>query len=203
MSNLHAQQSQQLGSIIPPRSQSSAAQVRSPATGSVNEPEQRPLAHGHLRQLSKAHGNHTQSRNAIFVNSPIISPMSPDHADGLSGSAAIFDHGSMVHRGVSQRQPSKSPSTMNPAASHSTKVSASSSNLVPDREQGDFGRVTATLKRLDRAQSSKGRREHSHHRSHSRNQQEQKTVGEYALHHLFNKVSKYLLNPSQTTDPYP
>lgn len=50
-------------------------------------------------------------------------------------------------------------------------------------------------KRVDRAQSAKGRRGHGHHRSQSKQQhlQEQKTVCEYALHHLFNSVSSSTL----------
>lgn len=45
----------------------------------------------------------------------------------------------------------------------------------------------ATQRKVDRPQISKPRNEHSHHRSNSRHYQEQKTVGEYSLHHLFNK----------------
>lgn len=48
--------------------------------------------------------------------------------------------------------------------------------------------TTGTIqKRIERQQSSKQRNDHLHHHSNSRTQQEQKTVGEYSLHHLFNK----------------
>ena len=55
---------------------------------------------------------------------------------------------------------------------------------------GDLGGGTLTQRRLDRTQSIKARRGHDPQRSQSRHNQEQKSVGEYALHHLFNKVSE-------------
>lgn len=179
MSNIHTQPA---GPVQSPRSQSSAAATR-PTMGL----ERRPSATtAHYRQTSKAHVSNTQTRNAIFVTSPATSPLSPETSEPVSDAAGLPDFNTMVRRGTSHRRPSESPSS----TIHGSMHSASTSTLITDRETGDTNGSTSTQKRPDRAQSSKGRREHSHGRSRSRNQHEQKTVGEYALHHLFTKVSK-------------
>lgn len=88
----------------------------------------------------------------------------------------------MIHRGAPERRPSDSPSV--------TSNRSSTTTLVGDRDAGDTSNTMLGPKRVDRAHSAKGRRGHGHHRSQSKQSvQEQKTVGEYALHHLFNKVS--------------
>jgi len=182
MSNIHTQQT---GHVHSPRLISSATPTRSPVAASLaGEPERRPSgSHGHLRQTSKAH---PQARNAIFVTSPATSPAGSDLVSPVNDVAGMPDYNTLVRRGQSQRQPSNSPS----GTLHGSSHAASTSTTTSERDQSDTGNGTSTHKRLDRAQSSRTRREHSHQRSLSRNQQqEQKTVGEYALHHLFNKVS--------------
>ena len=134
----------------------------------------------HYRQASKTHGNNSLSRNGIFLNTPnTASPLSPE-LDPVPDASIVPDFNTVLRRGTSRRRPSASPST----TAHGS-ISTTASTLVPE----DPSSTTSTMKRLDRAQSSKNRKEHSHHRSRSRNQQEQKTVGEYALHHLFNKFN--------------
>lgn len=179
-------QAHQANSTISPRSQSSASTARSPA-GLNGTLERRPSANqNHYRQPSRAHSNHPQSRNAIFVTSPTTSPLSPDTPGSASTNASIpdFSNYSMVRRQASVRYPSDL-STMN----KSTQNSSVSSISLGDRETSDPNGGTGDQKRNDRAQSSKSRSGHKHHRSHSKHHQEQKSVGEYALHHLFNKVS--------------
>jgi hypothetical protein len=73
----------------------------------------------------------------------------------------------------------------------------------------DGNSLAPSQRRLERAQSAKGRREHSHHHSHSKHvKEETKPVGEYALHVLFNtfiaqaddKISQCVTTP---LDPEP
>ncbi|KAF2816182.1 uncharacterized protein BDZ99DRAFT_471444 [Mytilinidion resinicola] len=72
----------------------------------------------------------------------------------------------------------------------------------------DAASFTVGARRPERMQSGKAKREHHHHRSQSRHHghpQELKTVGEYALHHLFNsfvgqadqKINQCINDPSQ------
>ena len=173
-------QTQQLG---PAPSQSLNAQTRPP--GGIEHRatlERRPSATAaqHYRQPSKTHGNNSSSRNAIFVTTPSVSPLSPE-LDPVPDSSVVPDFNTMMRRGTSRRRPSASPSTTTQGSMPTTSTS-----LAPD---GDSSSTASTMKKLERVQSSKNRKEHSHHRSRSRNQQEQKTVGEYALHHLFNKFN--------------
>ena len=62
-----------------------------------------------------------------------------------------------------------------------------------ERSISEASTLNAGTRRPERIQSGKSKKEHHHHRSQSRHHhhpQELKTVGEYALHHLFNSVSK-------------
>lgn len=92
----------------------------------------------------------------------------------------------MVHRVVSEPHSTDAPSS---STVNGSMQSPSTSTLVGDRDVGDTTNIMLTQKRIDRTHSSRTRQDHSHKRSQSR-QQEQKTVGEYALHHLFNSVSE-------------
>ena len=144
----------------------------------------------HYRQASKTHGNNSQSRNALLVSSTQNGSGNPD-VEPLPEGSSFSDYNTMIRRGASRRRPSASPSTtLNGSVS-----TTSSATLLPDRDNGDSNNTLPTARRLDRSQSSKNRKERSHHRSRSRNQMplEQKTVGEYALHHLFNKVGCFCL----------
>ena len=181
-------QSQQANSGISPRSQSSASAARSPASlnGAL---ERRPsAAQNHYRQPSRAQSNYPQSRNAMFVASPISSPLSPETPGSASttSSQTDFSNYTIVRRQASVRYPGESTTTSN-ATLHTPSSSASAlTTLSGDRDIVDTNGTYLTQKRTDRSQSSKAR--HHHHRSQSRHHHEQKSVGEYALHHLFNKV---------------
>lgn len=178
-------QAQQASSTISSRSQSSAGTVRSPSA--LNDTlERRPSAtHSHFRQISRAHSQYPQSRNAIFLPSPATSPLSPETPGSANTNASLpdFSNHMTLHRQASVRYPGDSPIT---TANGSAHVSSTSNG---DRDFGDTVEGTLAQKRVDRTQKSKNRSGHSHHRSQSKHHSEQKSVGEYALHHLFNKVS--------------
>ena len=183
MSNI---QTQQPGIALSPRSQSSAGAVRSPAGLDVGLERQPSVTQGHYRQTSRAQGAYLQARNAGFVSSPATSPLSPETPVSAVSNAGLPDISkhTMIHRGVSSRRPIES--TINTA--NGSLHGSSTSTLVGDQDMGDLNGGTSTQRRLDRTQSVKARRGHDVHRSLSRHSQEQKSVGEYALHHLFNKV---------------
>lgn len=180
-------QSQQANSGISPRSQSSASVARSPASlnGTL---ERRPSAtQNHYRQPSRAHSNYPQSRNALFLTSPTTSPLSPDTPGSASTNASQsdFSNYTMGRRQASVRYPNESTTALNAAMPTSSALASSNG----DRDVGDVINSTSVQKRTERSGTSKSRSGHHHHRSQSKHRQEQKSVGEYALHHLFNKVS--------------
>lgn len=192
VSNIHTQQP---GTALSPRSQSSAGAVRSPAGPDVGIERQPSVTQGgHYRQASRAQGTYLQARNAAFASSPITSPLSPETSSPATSSSGVPDlsNHTMINRGVSSRHPTESTS----GTAHGSLHSSSSSTLVGDQDLGDLNGGTTTQRRLDRTHSVKGRRGHDPQRSQSRHSQEQKSVGEYALHHLFNKVSEWLVQMS-------
>lgn len=184
-------QTQQPGTTLSPRSQSSTGAARSPASLDVGLERQPSVTQGHYRQTSRAQGAYLQARNAGFVSSPATSPMSPETPSSATSTTGLPDtsNHTMIHRGVSSRRPTESTSSTANGSLHSS----STSTLVGDQDIGDPGGGASTHRRLDRTQSVKARRGHDLQRSQSRHSQEQKSVGEYALHHLFNKVSEQLV----------
>lgn len=183
-------QTQQNGIALSSRLPSTTGVVRSPA-GVSSGLERRPSAtHAHYRQTSRAQPIYQHSRNTSYVNSPATSPLSPQ----LNGPGSLnvgptpeFSSLTMIHRGTPERRPSDSPSV--------TSNRSSTSTLVGDQDAGDTSNTVLGQKRVDRTHSAKGRRGHGHHRSKSKQSiQEQKTVGEYALHHLFHLVSSSIFN---------
>lgn len=190
--NTSTLQTQQAEQPLSARSQSTAGITRSPA-GLNNGGLERhnSVTHGHFHQASKVQAPYQHSRNASFVNSPATSPLSPHQ---LTRSASInlgitpeLSGHKTFHHGPSDLRSSDSLSSTPNGSLHTS----STANLTSDRDATDAANVMLTQKRVDRTHSSKPRRSHSHQRSHSRQQhhQEQKTVSEYALHHLFNSVS--------------
>ena len=161
------------------KSQSSATSTRSPVINGA--PERHPQ---HMRHASKAR---SQAPNGPFTPSPASSPMSPGASNSfIENSRGLADHSTLVRRGASHRQPNISPSGNLHHSSNHTSTTSTTSTLVADKDFLDAPLGT-TQKRLDRTQSVRHRHEHSRHRSNSRSHEEQKAVGEYALHHLFNK----------------
>ncbi|KAL8699231.1 MAG: hypothetical protein Q9224_001505 [Gallowayella concinna] len=162
------------GHLMSPRSQSSAAIVRSP-TRPKGGMERRPSVTQVYHYTSKGHGGFQHARNASFVNSPATSPLSPHIVPTDYVSMA------MAYHGTPELRPKEHPlSTVNGSTPLTPKPTT-------DREIGDGDLTTTTPRRADRAHNDILRRAHSHQRTHSRqHRQEQRTVGEYSLHHLFH-----------------
>jgi hypothetical protein len=146
--------------------------------------ERKPSAsYGHHRQTSIVHGVQ-HSRNASFVtNTP--SPLSPQAISAAgSGLGSILDPAHL-------EPPNLVLNSFRNGDNRGT-FSSQTSTLVGDKALPSPGTPNdaSFAKKLDRTQSVKARRDHSHHHSHSRHQPstESKTVEEYALHHLFNSV---------------
>ncbi|KAL8928899.1 MAG: hypothetical protein Q9172_000737 [Xanthocarpia lactea] len=159
--------------IMGPRSQSSAATARSP-TGPDGALERRPSMNQPLHYTNKNHGGYSHVRNASFVNSPATSPLSPHIT------TADYASMTMIHHGTSDLRPKESPRSLTNGPNPLTPAS------TVDREYGDGSLPALSQKRVDRTNNSRPRRAHSHKGARSRqHHQDQKTVGEYALHHLF------------------
>ncbi|SPN99620.1 related to TAO3 - Transcriptional Activator of OCH1 [Cephalotrichum gorgonifer] len=80
------------------------------------------------------------------------------------------------------------PPLSRPGTALSSATTLTSMPQVPEKTiLPDSGSYSAPTRRVERMQSVKPRRDHSHHQSHSsrHHKDEQKTVGEYALHVLF------------------
>ncbi len=182
-----------------------AAKIGSTRTGGGFDGtmDRRPsMAYGHHRQTSIVHG-FQHSRNASFVNSPATSPLSPHivavAATGNGDGPEVLS--TLAPSSGLSALPSNQPS--HNAASSVTSNGIANSTSINDREANEASSDTSTVKRLERKHSGKGRRDHGHHNSHSRHhhhhhhhhQPELKTVGEFALHHLFNSVCALTVRP--------
>ncbi|KAJ4323591.1 Cell morphogenesis protein PAG1 [Neodidymelliopsis sp. IMI 364377] len=131
-------------------------------------------SYAHNRNTSIVHGVQ-HSRNTSFVNSPATSPLSPQaqHIAGLDGAVMSQD-------------------TITAAFSaHGVTAAASAANgFAAAGIPPSLVEASSAQRKPERAPSGRSSRKgHVHHRSQSRHHQhahELKTVGEYALHHLFN-----------------
>ncbi|RMZ72481.1 cell morphogenesis [Pyrenophora seminiperda CCB06] len=138
-------------------------------------------SYAHNRNTSIVHGIQ-HSRNTSYVNSPATSPLSPQiiaAAAGATIDGAIMSQESIADAfAANGMQPgagsgSVTGNVYGPAGAHAASSDGSISHRRPERAPS----------------SRSSRRGHNHHRSQSRHPQhphELKTVGEYALHHLFN-----------------
>lgn len=182
--------------------QASSARSQSITTGGISRPsagmngglERRPSGtYGHFRQTSNLAGTSQHTRNASLVTSPASSPLSPKTTGSVAtstGSGHETPSLTMSHIDTSDRRPSDSPASATSASLHSY---TSPTTLLRDPEFVETNNATVTQRNIDRTHSVKARREHSHHRGHSKHHhsQELKTVGEFALHHLFNSVGSH------------
>ena len=159
---------------LSPRSQTPAVVVAasshsSPDRGLERKPSQ---SYAHNRQTSIVHGLR-HSRNTSFINSPATSPLSPQ---AIQASGSTIDGTVMSQESIAEA-----------FAAKGTHGGGS-----PANPSGPLGDGSVPHRKPERAQSARSRKGgHHHHRSQSRHQaqHELKTVGEYALHHLFNSVS--------------
>ncbi|KAF5593942.1 TAO3-transcriptional activator of OCH1 [Fusarium pseudocircinatum] len=146
---------------------------RSPLGGVVERIiDPKSAAYGHHRQTSIVHGIQ-HSRNGSLASTS-SSPLSPQM---IAAAGVGFDRSDM--QSVATRiegdasYPSRPPTSL-------------SGNVTPmDRPNASDAAYGMTQRKLERMHS-KSRRDHTPHHSHSsRHKDEQKTVGEYALHVLF------------------
>ena len=162
--------------VPPPRS----------ALGGVIERVVDPKAstYGHHRQTSIVHGiGIHHSRNGSLASSA-SSPLSPQMiaaaGAGLTPDRAEMQSFQRLDGDAAQR----------PATAMSGTTLASVPN-VPERSSsaaaGEFNSHMSVRGKIERRHSAKSRRDQGHHHSHSsrHHKEEQKTVGEYALHVLF------------------
>ncbi|KAF1985066.1 hypothetical protein K402DRAFT_405534 [Aulographum hederae CBS 113979] len=183
------------------RSQTPAVSVPKLATSTHDLPpgtglDRKPSlsSYGHHRNTSIVHGIQ-HSRNTSFVNSPSNSPLSPQiiAAAGNTGQHVVDGYimAQEDGRSLSAGLPS-SAGTANGSFKNVTSPPGSAVSSVLNGSSLNESMQNTNQRRPERMLSNRSKKErgHEHQRSHSRmhhhHQQELKTVGEYALHHLFN-----------------
>jgi hypothetical protein len=132
-------------------------------------------SYAHNRNTSIVHGVQ-HSRNTSYVNSPATSPLS-EHAQVITGLDGAIMSQDSITAAFSAHGVTAGPNAANGFASSALSPGA----------PGDGS--SSAQRKPERAPSRSSRKGHVHHRSQSRHHQqhhELKTVGEYALHHLFN-----------------
>ncbi|EDU42243.1 cell morphogenesis protein (PAG1) [Pyrenophora tritici-repentis Pt-1C-BFP] len=138
-------------------------------------------SYAHNRNTSIVHGIQ-HSRNTSYVNSPATSPLSPHIIAAAAG--ATIDGAVMSQESIAD---AFAANGMQPGAGAGS-VTGNVYGLAGAQAAASDGSITQ--RRPERAPSSRSSRKgHNHHRSQSRHPphpHELKTVGEYALHHLFN-----------------
>lgn len=153
-------------------------------------------SYGHHRKTSIVHGiQHSRSPSYTPTSA---SPLSPEIiASAGSGSMAGISLGSeYMFSNRNEDSESILKFTANGSNGPAHSPASGLSTIQDDDEHLTLGQtVTRSSSSVHKkmSSSSKLRRDHSHSRAHSKHHQEAKTVGEYALHHLFNSVSPYLL----------
>jgi hypothetical protein len=167
---------------ITPRSQTPAVKGASSnsspdRTLTTNTLERKPSgSYAHNRNTSIVHGIQ-HSRNTSFVNSPATSPLSPQ---AIAAAGATLDGAVMSQESIAE---AFAANGLQPGASTGNGYSVAGGQAAP-------GDGSVSHRKPERAPSARSmRKNHNHHRSQSRHPQhphELKTVGEYALHHLFN-----------------
>ncbi|KAF7528577.1 hypothetical protein G7054_g10119 [Neopestalotiopsis clavispora] len=165
-----------------PRSNISSS--RPGVSGLADRGDPKGYGYGHHRQTSIVHGIQ-HSRNGSLASSS-SSPLSPQII-AAAGVGLLPDRTTTTDMHATVRMDSDLTMSSRPptALSGSTAVSSSHPTLQRAPSSADSSGNTATLRNTDRMQS-RSRRDHSQHPSHSsRHHNEQKTVGEYALHVLF------------------
>ena len=159
--------------------------TRAGAVTSSGLERQQSLSYGHHRQTSIVHGMPHHSRNSSFANSPARSHRSPQTAGLYNG----FSPEHLAFESMSDDPPDYVSTTSTSEVGTSSLRSQSSTSTLPE-DHGIIDQELSMLtqRRIERTPSVKPRREHG--RSQSKNQPEQISVGEYALHHLFNSVGQ-------------
>jgi hypothetical protein len=155
--------------------------------------ERRPSnSYGHHRQTSIVHGVQ-HSRNPSFAaSSNATSPLSPELIASLGRGAGNDQEIAGAGRLDQNEMP---PNHHSPGGNGTSHILQGTLSTIEDQDTGEVGNANPASS-VHRRMNSAGKswKERSHSRSHSRQQHsESKTVGEYALHHLFNSVSPTFL----------
>jgi hypothetical protein len=156
--------------------QAAVPKLPSAAAHDASAPEPKPSSsgsYGHHRQASVVHGNIQHSRNTSFASPTSAHPANPASKPAdLSSPRDVMDPRIMASADLSASAGAKK--------GHSPSASGAVGELPP----------LFAPRRLERVHSTGGRtRNGGHTPSHSRtHHSESRTVGEYALHHLFNAV---------------
>ena len=179
-----------------PRRANSHSKSPDPLTGRQGagydtELERRPSnSYGHHRQTSIVHGIQ-HSRNPSLAASS--SPLSPAMIASIGRSGSSDSE----NTGTGRPEQSEMHSTyQNHGTSTPNQPAQGQLGTVDDQiASGVSNSISANP--LHRRMNSTGRqwRDRSHGRSQSKHYSESKTVGEYALHHLFNSVRTTLNQP--------
>ena len=176
------------GSAEPPPSALSRLQAVAsrPTIGGMIERsvDTKAVSYGHHRQTSIVHGIGIQhSRNGSLA-SPTSSPLSPQLIAAAAG--GIPPERSEL-QAFSRVEGDMGPGSRPPTALSGTTATPSVPERTSSAAATDVGAQMLTQRKLERMHSGRTRRDHSHHHSHSsrHHKDEQKTVGEYALHVLF------------------
>ncbi|KAI0199260.1 cell morphogenesis N-terminal-domain-containing protein [Astrocystis sublimbata] len=161
-------------------SASQAARITASRTGNgaiERAVDPKVAAYGHHRQTSIVHGIQ-HSRNGSLSSSS--SPLSPQII-AAAGAGLVPERmdSNIVRQEAEASNGSRPPTSM--SSSHPVEGSLSSSDTTQSPSTHNL-----TQRKLER-KHSKTRRDHAHHHSHSskHSKDDQKTVGEYALHVLF------------------
>ncbi|KAF2428260.1 cell morphogenesis protein-like protein [Tothia fuscella] len=156
--------------------------------------------YGHHRQASVVHGSIQHSRNTSFASTPSTSPITPQTIAGVGVGQYAIDSRIMAEDGVGSL-PLLNGHTGTTSKGHSPSTSFGDRMALENIQGTSFRRGP------ERMYSGRTRKEHNHTRSQSRGvhtqQVKEVTVGEYALHHLFNsfialaeqKISQCLSDP--------
>lgn len=147
--------------------------------------ERRPSnSYGHHRQTSIVHGMQHSRNPSMAGSTASTSPLSPELIASLGRGG--FDEAAVPAKldQLDAHANYQSPAGMGGSHGIQGTLSTIQDNDTDDVRNGSPASVVH--KRLNSGGAS--RRERSHSRSHSKHHSDSKTVGEYALHHLFNSV---------------
>lgn len=147
--------------------------------------ERRPSnSYGHHRQTSIVHGMQHSRNPSMAGSAASASPLSPELIASLGRGG--FDETSMpaMLDPLDAHANYQSPTGM--ASSHG--IQGTLSTIQDNVADGTTNGSPASVVHKRMTSGGVPRRERSHSRSHSKHHSESKTVGEYALHHLFNSV---------------
>ncbi|KAJ5488488.1 hypothetical protein N7539_003378 [Penicillium diatomitis] len=145
--------------------------------------ERRPSnSYGHHRQTSIFHGMHHSRNPSMAGSSASASPLSPELI--ASFGRGSFEEGTSPAK-VDHLDPPPPFPTPTPTATHGIPNSLATIQDNNVSVSGS-GSPVATGHTRGNSKGKTGRRDRSQSQSHSKQHLESKTVGEYALHHLFN-----------------